>query len=405
MENVDVVILGAGQAGLAASRHLTARDVSHVVLERGQVAERWRSERWDSLRTLTPRWQSRLPGSSRLDQAPELDPHGFMSMPEVAAFLTGYAKSFRAPLREGVRALAVLGRANDFEVLTDRGDFQTRSVVLATGACARPLIPRSGRRITRRVVQLPATRYRRPDALPPGAVLVVGGAASGLQIADELARAGREVWLAVGAHTRMPRRYRGRDVMAWLDDAGILDERFDATRARRAHPSLQLVAGATDLDLGVLASRGVRLFGTLAGADGEHVDFADDLATHVAESETRMHRTLDRVDAFAPPNAPARRPAPLTLSSAHCREHLGGAGIGTVIWATGFSPDHSLVRVPDALDPHGVLRHVGGVGTVDGLYALGLPMLRRRNSTFLDGCGEDAREVMSLLTRGLARAA
>src|SRR5215212_4602563 len=216
MKSTDVVIVGAGQAGLAMSRCLAAAGVDHVVLERRDIAERWRSERWDSLRLLTPNWLTRLPGWRY--EGP--DPNGFMTMPEVVRFLGDYAKSFSSPVHANTTVQSITSHEGGYRVATDAGVWTARSVVVATGHCDRPLVPAAASRLSTRVHQLTPPEYRRPEDLPEGGVLVVGASASGVQIAEELRRSGREVVLAVGRHVRVPRRYRGRDIMWWLDRAG-----------------------------------------------------------------------------------------------------------------------------------------------------------------------------------------
>jgi putative flavoprotein involved in K+ transport len=240
MTRTDVLIIGAGQAGLAMSACLAARGIEHVVLERGRVAERWRSERWDSLRLLTPNWMTRLPGHAYRGGAPE----GFMCRDEVAEFLAGYGRGIVAPVAEATRVLRVAQCADGYEVTTDRGSWRARAVVLATGACDRAAVPGWSRTVSQRVAQVVPSRYRRPEDLPAGGVLVVGASATGVQLAEEIHRSGRPVTLAVGSHSRLPRRYRGRDIMEWFDAAGLLDERAEAVpdiAAARRQPSLQLV--------------------------------------------------------------------------------------------------------------------------------------------------------------------
>ena len=408
MKRTDVVVVGGGQAGLAASSCLQARGMDHVVLERGRIAERWRSERWDSLRLLTPRWQSRLPGFSY--RGP--DPDGFMSRREVIGYLEAYARSFAAPVEEGVAVLAVERDGDGYRVTADRGEWRAESVIVATGHCDRPHVPALAAELPSDVVQLVPTRYRNPDALPAGGVLVVGASATGIQLADEIHRSGRPVTLAVGRHVRLPRSYRGRDVMAWLDATGFLDEGAEAVadlEAARRQPSLQLV-GRLDrrtLDLGVLLDAGVRLVGRVTAVEGARVLFAEDLAETAAAAERRLARLLGRIDAYVarsgqtavPPAEPLRPiappPAPATID-------LRAEGIRTVMWATGYRRSYPWLRVP-VLDGRGEIRHVGGITPAPGLYVLGLQFLRRRNSSFLDGVGEDAAALVDHLVRRLAR--
>ena len=261
MHAVETLVVGAGQAGLAVSRCLTAQGADHVVVERGRVAERWRTARWESLRLLTPSWMSRLPAWSY----PGPDPDGYMTAPELAGYLEDYAGSFAAPVHENTTVELVEASAGGLRVVTDQGTWLARNVVVATGTENRPWVPPAAGGIDPGIHQLTAARYREPDQVPGGGVLVVGASASGVQIADELRRAGRPVIVSVGRHARVPRRYRGRDILWWMDRAGVLgqtiDQVHDARSARRA-PSLQL-SGRSDRPVGLdaLAARGVRLAG------------------------------------------------------------------------------------------------------------------------------------------------
>jgi putative flavoprotein involved in K+ transport len=408
MRRTEAVVIGGGQAGLAMSRCLVERGVSHVVLERGRVGERWRSERWDSLRLLTPRWQARLPGFSY--RGPDAD--GYMTRAEVVAYLEAYARSFGAPLEGGVTVTAVERDGAGFRVETDRGSWSANAVVVATGHCDRPHVPPFAAALPPEIVQVVPTRYRNPGSLPPGGVLVVGASATGVQLAAELHRSGRPATLAVGRHVRLPRTYRGRDIMRWLDEAGITGERAEDVRdleaARRA-PSLQLVGTPErrTLDLGVLQDMGVSLAGRAVGVEGGRILFADDLAASLAAADARLERLLRRIDAHvarsgetgAPPPEPVRpvraAPAPRSLD-------LAAEGIRSVLWATGYRRSYPWLRLP-VLDERGELRHQGGVTPEPGLYVLGLQFLRRRSSSWLDGVGDDARALADHLARRLAR--
>ncbi len=408
MQPVDVVVIGAGQAGLAVSWHLRDRGVDHVVLERGRIAERWRSERWDSLRTLTPNWMARLPGLA--DPGP--DPDGFATMAEVVERFTGWARGFGAPVVDGTAVRSVRQAGRGFEVLTSSGAFRTGAVVVATGWCDRPTIPTCAADLPRRVRQLTPSTYRRPGQVTGDRVLVVGASASGAQIARELARAGRHVTLAVGRHRRLPRRYRGRDVMWWLDRLGPLDRHPGDAAARRrllAEPSVQLSAGGT-IDLTTLAADGVVIAGRLAGIADQRARFADDLASSTGDADRRLTRLLDAVDAAAddlglptdPTDAAARRP--VTVAPPPSGVALGTGGIDAVVWATGFSRSYPWLHV-DALDAAGELRHEGGVTTVPGLFATGLRFQSCRRSTFIDGARLDAPVVAGAVARHLERRA
>jgi putative flavoprotein involved in K+ transport len=409
VERVTAVVIGAGHAGLSASHFLTGRSIDHVVLERGDVGNSWRHERWDSLRLLTPSWQSNLPG--RRYDGP--DPDGYMTMAEVVGLLDRYAELSRAPVRTGVNVTSVRRTADGYDVTTSAGPVRCRVLVIASGACNRPSVPSFTAAVPAFVEQLTPFGYRGPDGLSDGGVLVVGASATGVQLAAELARSGRPVTLSVGEHVRLPRTYRGRDVLWWMDASGVWDERHeeieDLTRARRL-PSPQLVGTPerTTLDLNALAEMGVELVGRLAAVRDGRALFSGGLRNVFSLADLKMDRLLGTFDAWAgvdgradgitPPErfAPTRAPAAprLTLD-------LGSGEIRTLVWATGFRPDYSWLDVP-VVDGKGHLRHQGGVVESPGLYALGLPVLRRRKSTFIHGIEDDAREVVDHLAGYLA---
>ncbi len=409
MRRTDTLVIGGGQAGLAMSRCLTDHGIDHVVVERGHLAERWRSERWDSLRLLTPNWLSRLPGF-RYDGP---DPDGYMGMPEVVEYLGRYARSFDAPVETDTTVLSVTTAGSGFDVRTSRGDWSARSVVVATGHCDVPLVPRMAGALPPDVMQITPTRYRRPSDVPDGGVLVVGASASGIQLADEIRASGRPVTIAAGHHTRLPRRYRGRDIFWWLDRMGVLDATpgdVADLEASRRQPSLQLV-GRPDhatLDLAILAARGVRVVGRAAHIEGHRLELADDLVATTVAADVKLASLISRIDGFVdcaglhgdvgPPEPfepiwPAFTNVPTTLD-------LRAEGIASVVWATGFRRTYPWLHVP-VLDADGEIRHVGGVTPVPGLYALGLSFQRRRKSAFIDGVGDDARELAAHLARVL----
>ncbi|MCW8084035.1 NAD(P)-binding domain-containing protein [Sabulicella glaciei] len=406
----DAIIIGAGQAGLAMSHCLAARGVEHLVLERGRVAERWRSERWDSLRLLTPNWMSRLPGWSY--RGP--DPHGFMTMPEVVAYLDGYAAG--APVIPGAAVRALHGDLGGFRLETTAGSFAARAVVVATGQCDVPHIPAMARDLPEAIRQVTPSTYRHPSLLPEGGALVAGASASGIQIAEEIHRSGRPVTLAVGRHTRLPRRWRGSDILDWMARAGVLTDPTDRLRdpaLAQAQPSLQLV-GRPDhasLDLGTLRAAGVRIVGRVDGIDGGRVALGDDLPQTIAAAQHRLDRLLARLRPVADAEGAPEEATPAPLASfapGPPAIDLAAEGIHTVVWATGFRRDYAWLRLP-VLDAAGEIRHLGGVTPYPGLYVLGLRFLRRRNSNFLDGVGADAealaQEVLAHLEiRGRAAA-
>jgi putative flavoprotein involved in K+ transport len=370
------------------------------VLERGEIANSWRTERWDSLRLLTPNWQSRLPGYGYEGA----DPDGYRTVPETVAFIEGYAKVTAAPVRTHVRVMSVRRDDDDYVVETDEGAWRCRCVVLASGACNVADVPAIAAAAPARLLQLTPMQYRNPGQLPEGGVLVVGASATGTQIADELQRSGRPVTLAVGQHIRAPRLYRGKDIQWWMDAAGVLDERYDQVddieRARTV-PSLQLTGSPTraTLDLNALTSRGVRLVGRLAGiADGK-AQFSGSLRNMCALSDLKMARLLDTLDAWATVSGmdeqvgePERLPPTEVPESPPLGLDLASGGIETILWATGFRPDYSWLEVP-ILDRKGRLRHDGGIAASPGLYVMGLQFLRRRKSALIDGAGADAREL------------
>ncbi len=397
---VPVVVIGAGHAGLAMSRCLSDLGVEHVVLERGEVANSWRRERWDSLRLLTANWQTRLPGFAYTGPAPD----DFMTMPEVVSFISAYAQAAAAPVHTGTTVTSVRPLAEGYRVVTNRGDWRCQAVVLASGAANVPVVPALRDHLPPSVVSVTPHDYRGPDQLPDGGVLMVGASATGVQLADEIHRSGRPVTLCVGEHVRMPRVYRGRDIQWWMHLAGLLDQRYDEVddlaRARRV-PSPQLVGSPErrSLDLNALSDRGVRLVGRLAGLDGRRLMFSGALRNHGALADLKLGRLLDTLDAWAEVSgvasevAAAERFAPTRLDpSPLLGLDLGRGEIRTVVWASGFRPDYSWLDVP-VLDHKGRLRHDGGVVASPGLYALGLTFMRRRKSSFIHGAEDDARDL------------
>jgi putative flavoprotein involved in K+ transport len=404
MRTIASVVIGAGHAGLAMSRCLSERALDHVVLERGEVANSWRSERWDSLRLLTPNWQSRLPGFAYRGD----DPDGFRTMPEVIAFIDNYARAIAAPVQTHTRVTSVRRTDAGYLVHTDRGDWHSRTVVLATGACNLPCVPRLAEALPPSIRTLTPIDYRNPEQLEPAGVLVVGASATGIQLADEIHRSGRPVTLAVGEHIRAPRSYRGRDIQWWMDAAGVLDQSYtevdDIERARRV-PSLQLIGSPErrTLDLNALRESGVRLVGRLVGVSEGRLQFSGSLANQCALSDLKLGRLLDAIDQWATENGldgevePPYRLAPTRVDpSPALTLDLARSGVRTIIWASGFRPDHSWLEVP-VLDRKGRLRHDGGIVPSPGMYVMGLQFLRRRKSALIDGAGDDARDLSAHL--------
>ena len=401
------MVIGGGHSGLATSHELTRRDIDHVVLERGEVANSWRTERWDSLRLLTPNWQSRLPGYGYDGDEPD----GFMTMPEVVSFISAYADHIRAPVETGVRVESVSPAAAGYEVATTRGAWHARGVVLASGACNLPNIPAAACDLPGNVASIPALDYSNPEALPPGGVLVVGASATGLQVAEELARTGRSVTLAVGEHVRMPRTYRDRDIQWWMERTGLLDDRYDAVddlvRARNL-PSPQLVGTPErrTLDLNALTGLGVMLVGRLMGFRDGRAQFSGSLPNVCKLADLKLNRLLGTFDEWATQHEAAaeageRPPATVVPEQPSLGVDLAKEGIRSVLWATGYRPDYSWLHVP-VLDRKGRLKHDGGVVTdAPGMVALGLTFLRRRKSSFIHGAEDDARDLAEHLAEYL----
>jgi putative flavoprotein involved in K+ transport len=408
------VIIGAGHAGLAMSRCLAYRSIDHVILERGEVAHTWRTERWDSLRLLTPNWQSRLPGFGYTGD----DPDGYRTIPEVIAFIEDYARAISAPVRTHTTVTSVRRDDAGYLVRTDRGDWRCATVVLASGACNIARVPAFANQMPPSITCLTAQQYRNPGQLADGGVLVAGASASGTQIASEIARSGRAVMLAVGEHIRAPRVYRGKDLQWWMDAAGVLDERYDQiddiARARRV-PSLQL-AGTPDrstLDLNTLTALGVTLVGRFVGLVDGKAQFAGSLRNMCALSDLKMGRLLETIDIWARDHGfdgtvepPHRLPPTKVADDPPLVMDLARNNIRTIIWCTGYRPDYTWLEAP-VLDHKGMIRHDGGITASPGLYLMGAPFLRRRKSTLIDGAGDDARELsahlVSYIDAGLSR--
>lgn len=412
MRFATTIIIGAGHSGLAMSRHLTDRSIDHVVLERGEVANSWGTERWDSLRLLTPNWQSRLPGYAYEGD----DPDGFMTMPEVVRYLQQYAEVSDAPVVNGTRVTRVRPLDAGYEVATNQGPWRCRVLVIASGACNITATPSLSAGLPHKVTSLTPLQYRNPGLLPDGGVMIVGASASGIQLAREIRASGRRVVLSVGEHIRMPRGYRGRDIQWWMDAIGAMDVRYDAAediaRARRL-PSLQLVGTPerVTVDLNSLRKAGVELVGRLVGLRDGKVQFSGSLANHCALADLKMNRLLASIDdwvnasGFAEQFPASHRYEPTDVGAeTRLSMDLHDSRIRTVIWATGYRPDYSWLDVP-VLDRKGRIRHDGGVVAAPGMYVLGLPFMRRRKSSFIDGAGDDAADLAAHLSLGLARAA
>ncbi len=377
------------------------------MLERGGVANSWRRERWASMRLLTPNWLTRLPGMPYDGD----DPDGYMPATQVAAVIERFGEAIAAPVRTGTTVTSVRAEDGGYRVTTDRGELSVRAVVIASGACNRPSVPALAGAIPDGIAQLTPFSYDTPDSVADGGVLVVGASATGVQLAAELRRSGRPVVLSVGEHVRMPRTYRGRDVLWWMHASGVWAERHDEiddiSRARSL-PSPQLVGtpGRETLDLNALTAEGVELVGRWASVRDGTALFSGGLRNVLALADLKQQRMLDGFDQWASAagvDAPSgERPRPTEVpSSPRWKLDLRSGEIKTVIWATGFRPDYAWLDVP-VLDAKGRLRHGGGRVASPGLYALGLPVLLRRNSTFIHGIEADAREVIAKLAADLA---
>jgi putative flavoprotein involved in K+ transport len=402
---VDVVVIGAGHSGLAMSRRLTELSIDHVVLERGEVANSWRTERWDSLHLLTPNWMSRLPGMTYDGN----DPDGYMSMKEVVDFVSAYAEKTSAPVQTNTTVIRVEPCRDGYSVLTNQGEWWCRAVVIASGACNKASVPAITDAVPGHIHQITSKDYRNPEQLAEGGVLVVGASATGLQLSDEIHKSGRPTTLAVGEHVRMPRLYRGRDIQWWMLASGILDQCIDdvddAVRVRRL-PSPQLV-GTPDhstLDLNALTTHGVRLVGRLAGIRDGKAQFSGSLRNVCSLADLKMRRLLRTFDDWAAANGvtdsvePAESFEPTQVEpSLPLGLDFKNGEIRTIIWATGYRPDYSWLSVP-VVDHKGQLKHDGGVVSAPGIFALGLPFLRRRKSSFIHGAEDDVRDLSQNLS-------
>jgi putative flavoprotein involved in K+ transport len=398
------VIIGAGHAGVAMSRRLTERSIDHVVLERGEVANAWRTERWSSLRLLTPNWQTRLPSFAYRGD----DPDGFMTAGEVTGLIARYATAVDAPVHTHTTVRSVQRCDGGYDVVTDRGTWTAPTVVLASGACNVAHVPSFAADVPRSVTTLTPMGYHGAGDLPDGGVLVVGAGATAVQLADEIHRSGRPVTLAAGEHVRLPRTYRGCDIFSWMESTGVLDQRFDAVDdiIRARHVASPQLVGSHDrraVDLNALSDRGVRIVGRLGRVADGRAQFAGSLANMCALADLKMHRLLDAIDAWAGTTC-AERPEPTRVPARPTLElDLTSGEIRTIVWATGFRPDHSWLHVP-VFDRRGQVKHDGGVVTgTRGLYLLGMPFLRRRRSTFIHGALADTRDLAELIRLDLAR--
>ncbi len=395
---IDTLVVGAGQAGVATSEHLSRLGIEHLVLEKHRIAQAWRSGRWDSLVANGPAWHDRFPG---LEFA--MDPDGFAGKEQVADYFERYARKFNAPIKTGVEVKRVtrnVGRAG-FTVETSAGTYVVNHLVSATGPFQNPVIP-SIAPSTSTLQQIHSAHYFNPQQLPDGAVLVVGAGSSGVQIAEELMLAGRQVYLSVGQHDRPPRAYRGRDFCWWLGVLGLWDSETPQPGKEHVTIAVSGARGGHTVDFRRLAQAGMTLVGLTQEFVGNKVRFQDDLNTNLDQGDANYLSLLDAADAYALRNGldlPQEPSAREKVADAPCitdplRElDLAEAGVTSIIWATGYSQDYSWLQV-DAFDSRGKPVHQRGVSSAQGLYFVGLPWLSRRGSAFIWGVWHDAKHVV-----------
>lgn len=394
----DTLIIGAGQAGIAMSEHLTRLGIPHLVLEKNRIAESWRTRRWDSLVANGPAWHDRFPGMAFQNCSPD----SFVAKEQVADYFVSYAEQYQAPIRTGVEVLNAernLGRAG-FTVQTTQGTINAQRIVAATGPFHRPLIPAIAPQNSGRY-QIHSAEYKNPQQLPQGGVLVVGAGSSGVQIADELQRAGKEVWLSVGAHDRPPRAYRGRDFCWWLGVLGLWDAAANQPGKEHVTIAVSGARGGHTVDFRRLAAQGINLVGLTRSFADDRVQFQPDLAQNIANGDANYLSLLDAADAYIerngldlPPEPQAREflPDPSCISDPTLDLNLKEVGITSIIWATGYVADYSWLKV-GAFNQQGKPQHHRGVSSEPGVYFLGLPWLSRRGSTFIWGVWHDAKFI------------
>lgn len=393
VEEIDTLVIGAGQAGIAMSEHLGNRGVPHIVLEKSRIAESWRSARWDSLVANGPAWHDRFPNL----EFPAHGPDDFVPKEQVADYFVAYAEKIAAPVRCGVAVTRVSRQADGFRVETSQGVIHALNVVSATGAFQRPVMP-AVVPASAGIMQIHSHAYRNPSQMPEGAVLVVGAGSSGTQIAEELLRAGRSVHLSIGPHDRPPRRYRGRDFVWWLGALGIWDLKVPAPNTEHVTIAVSGAYGGNTVDFRRLAARGMNLLGRAENYENGVLRFAPDLAENIARGDANYLSLLDRADDYAAKNGldlPEEPEAREMLLDPECMTNptlalnLADAGITAIIWATGYAQDFGWIEA-DAFDEKGRPIHERGVSKVPGLYFLGLPWLSRRASSFIWGVWHDA---------------
>jgi putative flavoprotein involved in K+ transport len=403
-EHVETLVIGGGQAGLTMSDMLSRRGSPHLVLERGRIGERWRSERWEGLRFQFPNWSVRLPDCP----FPHSDPDGFATSGQIVDYFDAYAGQIKVPIRCGVAVTALRrnGHGNAYLAQTSAGSIKATNVVIATGPYQRPLLP--GLPLSDcDLFQIHASAYKAPEQLPAGAVLIIGSGASGAQIAEELVRAGRRVYLSVGRHKRMPRRYRGHDLIWWLAAMGLDQTPVEARGPDATLPLITGAYGGHTIDFREFVSQGMTLLGRLQSAREGVLHFADDLAESLAYGDATYAAFLDSVDSYVeqqgiklPDDSTARGkyPDPPCLAEPLRQLDIRGVGLSSVIWTTGYKFDFSWIDLP-VLNARGEPRHEQGISSLPGIYFLGLPWLSKMNSSFLSGVADDAARLADCIRR------
>jgi putative flavoprotein involved in K+ transport len=400
VERIDTLVVGAGQAGIAMSEHLGEMGIPHLVLERRRIAERWRSERWDSLVANGPAWHDRFPNLEFEGVAPEV----FPTKERVATYFEDYARMIQAPIRTGVEVTRVARADNrpGFIVTTSDGVIEALRVVVATGPFQIPSLPEVVPAVAG-ILQLHSSTYKNPGQLPEGAVLVVGGGASGSQIAEELCQVGRKVYLSIGEHYRPPRSYRQRDYVWWLGVLGKWDE-IRKTKQRGKHVAFAVSGyeGGKTVDFRRLAHAGITVLGMTKGYENGIMHFEDDLKRNIVQGDEDYFEVLREADAYIERNGLKLPPEPdawKLLDDPECirkpllQLDLAQAGVRTILWATGFKFDFSWLQTPAAFDEQGAPFHKRGISGEQGIYFVGLPELTNRASSFIYGCWHDAKYI------------